>query len=175
MIFIINIIKPIQKENFMHVQSTLHWETLGSGPSHYHQGYDLIGKKVENLTEAERTEVEFRCRPDHCSESGFLGTDEVLKTCYENDQKVLISAGVTHEQIAERLNKIFAIYGEQIQNQTKDKGSVKSDFGDYEVSHSYFMGSQYCPFSTFADDIYCSHGRVDFSLKKKGDDTTSTQ
>ena len=44
----------------MNVQNIYLWEFLGSGPTYYHPGFDLIGKKVEELTADEHKEVEFR-------------------------------------------------------------------------------------------------------------------
>ena len=59
----------------------------------------------ENLTIAQ---VEKRMRPGQYSRGGFLGWSESLETILIQDEQTLDNLGITHEQIADTLEKIFS-------------------------------------------------------------------
>jgi hypothetical protein len=48
------------------------------------------------------------------SESGFLGSNETLQEVVERDTQFLRSVGVTHEQLAEKLEELFQAIGDEI-------------------------------------------------------------
>jgi fido (protein-threonine AMPylation protein) len=149
----------------------LHMETQGSGPIYFHPGFNLYFKKVEELSRTELREAEFRCYPGHCSDTGFLEHNQHLKKCYEKDNQVLASAGISHREVAERLSQIFKKYNNEIKNLYKGNVTIKLDFGEYEVSHSIEPGSQFCPFSRFEYHIMCAANSVDYYVRKKGEQT----
>jgi hypothetical protein len=58
---------------------------------------------IDTLTDAQIFEIEERLRPMRSSYSGFLGPNESLKTVVREDAKTLQRLGITHEQIANKL------------------------------------------------------------------------
>ena len=52
------------------------------------------------------SELELRMRPGSCSELGFLGEGESLEAVIEQDRRSLSNMGITHEQIADELERL---------------------------------------------------------------------
>jgi len=77
---------------------------------------------VDTLNEAELARLEARLRPGESSEVGFLGANESLKEVVYHDAETLRRLGVTHEQVANRLESIVSDkngnHGFRVQEQT---------------------------------------------------------
>ena len=59
---------------------------------------------IDTLTEAEISKIEARLRPGQSSHAGFLGWNESLKASIYEDAETLRRLGITHKQIADKLD-----------------------------------------------------------------------
>ena len=59
---------------------------------------------IDTLTEAEIAKIEARLRPHQSSDAGFLGWNENLKASIYEDAETLQRLGITHKQIADKLD-----------------------------------------------------------------------
>ena len=86
---------------------------------------------IDTLTDAEIARVEARLRPRMSSFSGFLGQNESLKVVIHGDAETLKNLGITHEQIADKLEYL-------VQNPQGD--------GKFKVNSLSTRGMQEDPF-----------------------------
>ncbi len=95
---------------------------------------------IDTLSPAEIRKIEDRLRPGQTSQSGFLGYGESLREVIYKDAETLSRLGVTHDQIADKLESL-------IQNPRGDpslkvdimayRGMQDNPFQDGQISSPY--------------------------------------
>jgi hypothetical protein len=103
---------------------------------------------IDTLTEKEIVELEKRLRPGASSMHGFLGDDERLKDIIYSDAETLEGLGITHTQIADRLEQA-------ITHQLDSEGYIIKSIG--------YRGWQDDPFNKGATRIE-SYSSQDFTV-----------
>lgn len=111
--------------------------------------------------------------PGQWAGSGFLGPNETLQEVVARDAQFLRSVGVTHEQLAKKLEELLQAVG----NEIVETGGSSVRRGHLEASFTgAYRGAQTCPFSEKATQFgivagNCSHntasqeyGSVDFKV-----------
>jgi len=120
---------------------------------------------AEDLEPLNIDRIEARMRPGAFSESGFLDASERLAEVVERDAAVLARLGVSHEEIADRLERLVCRRLQmendrstrEIMEHSRTHGWVRG----YEVAQGIiavtplrYMGHQNCPFES-QDGILC--------------------
>lgn len=72
---------------------------------------------IDTLTENQINKIEFRLRPGESSDAGFLGPNESLKQVIYEDDATLKRLGVTHKQVADKLESL--VKNQQVNNEYK--------------------------------------------------------
>ena len=114
-------------------------------------------------------------RPGRMSRSGFLHESESLRDVIERDSATLLRAGITHEQIADRLECIvgramrivelaYRSRGENDPPQPEDLWQKGVQAGPFSLKRDSWEGSQDCPFVTAEGDAceYSTYAYCDF-------------
>jgi len=132
----------------------------------------------EELDEWTLSKVEDRCRPGSWSAGGFLSHKDKLLEVVERDSETLARLGITHDQVADRLESICGqawriesvLYSrgehpEHHKNLTRPWIYVERKFG---VRDTAWMGLQTCPFKTRTEECgNTSRASVDVHLKNR--------
>ncbi len=100
---------------------------------------------IDTLTEAEIERIEALMRPGRLSDDGFLGLDESLRDVIREDTETLKILGVTHEQVADRLEKLVLSVSKGIISAEELVRRMRPSSGFYTVELAT-LGHQDCPF-----------------------------
>jgi len=116
-------------------------------------------------------DLERRMRPRAYSDAGFLGRSESLLARLRADDAWLRQQGITHAQIADRLETVLRVaqrrYMLAVIQQDRRVGPEIPEFvivyGRIEVAITVFNGSQECPFELKG----CMRGSCDFDVRRR--------
>ena len=95
-------------------------------------------------------ELERRMRPGVLSQDGFLGEEENLKDVLRKDARKLQKLGITHSQLADRLEALITAAIEIPGRTTR--------VGEFLVQLKSYEGFQICPWSTDIHHTQCRAG-----------------
>jgi hypothetical protein len=110
---------------------------------------------LKDLNPGQIAKIEARMRPRQFSVKGFLGQTEGLREVVERDDATLKKHGITHEQIADRL--------ESLVEQAKQNEGDDLIEGKYKVKSLHYRGVQTCPFYDIGD---CGSDNRDIFITK---------
>lgn len=112
-----------------------------------------VGIFVEDLSADDLHAIEKRMQPGGVSYSGFLAEDEKLGDVIAKDNATLKDLGVTHKQVADRIESIF---GRALRRRAlefryrnyKKKPELETALidGKFKVDIQGYLGIQVCPF-----------------------------
>lgn len=108
-------------------------------------------------------DLEGRMRPGELSQGGFLGKSERLLEVMARDDRALLELGVTHEELAARLDGFLRT--------TMSNSSLSAHVGMYELKVEIFTGFQMCPWSPDVHSGQCTtgggvdYGSVDWKIR----------
>ena len=109
--------------------------------------YMTINLYIDTLTEVEIAKIEARLRPNQSSKIGFLGPSESLKEVIYQDAETLRRLGLTHEEIADKLEYL-------VSNPQKSHG--------FKVDSRRYRGSQQDPFQEGRSSV--PHSNKDITI-----------
>jgi hypothetical protein len=103
--------------------------------------------------------VQILLRPGFCSQVGFLGRGEQLNEVIATDDATLRQLGVTHEQVADELERLVLDAQHQLAAELvevlagrRERPSGRYPVGDYDVAvHLTALGMQHCPWAVVGD------------------------
>ncbi len=114
-----------------------------------------IPQKIHDMSPAHIEEMERRMRPGQMSVAGFLGEREKLKDIVNADISFLKELGITHQQIAHKLEALVGkagtawirMYFEKgnTANLKSEKDGLRLENGRFLVKRVYYPGCQECP------------------------------
>jgi hypothetical protein len=96
-------------------------------------------------------ELDARLRTGGFSQRGFLGPGERLDDVIARDSARLVRLGVTHEDVADRLESVIAVGERQRERWVRAAA-------DLRVHVIVYRGYQLCPWTTEPDDGQCTSG-----------------
>jgi hypothetical protein len=108
-------------------------------------------------------ELEMRMRPGSLSQGGFLGKNEKLQEVMNRDDKTLKELGLTHEEMAARLDALL-----QAAISSPRRSAV---VGNFSSNIKLFTGFQMCPWSPDIHHSQCTagggvdYGSIDWHIK----------
>lgn len=137
---------------------------------------------IDDLSVNQIIEIERRCKPGFTSNFGFLSAEQDLRSVIEADSKTLQRLGITHEQIADKLESLIlqAKREDDIFDRTANHYSDhnKAFERGYNVNSNrfvvacfYSMGSQECPFFIQKNEreiLTCGRGSTDYKVTNTG-------
>lgn len=135
---------------------------------------EFLLSTVDEFSTEQIEQIENRMQIGALSETGFLNTGERLKDVIKKDEQTLQKLGITHKQIADRLESIIgkAERLEQLAERGElEVGQILVVENLYKVSTLQFMGSQECPFIDLNETNCPYKTSRDYFIKKIGDGT----
>lgn len=130
------------------------------------------------LSPEEIVEIEKRMRPGVASRAGFLGASESLLERLRTDDEWLRLRGITHEQIADRLETMIGLFLRAkalaprgtVERMYEDAPRTFTIYGRLQMMGVPFAGFQECPFDPGGSTSRrsCGRGSSDFAIARLG-------
>lgn len=131
---------------------------------------DSTHKLIDNLLSMPKEKfIESSMRPGQLSMGGFLGVDESLTEILKMDDETVKRLGLTHEQIASRI-EYFLKLAEEIEFFDPKELIIKQREGrlvdgKYLVGRNTWRGGQSCPWED--TKLFMPYGHIDCFVKNK--------
>jgi hypothetical protein len=94
--------------------------------------------------------LEDRMRPGQLSQGGFLGKSEKLLEVMARDDRALLELGVTHEELAARLDGLLRT--------AMPASPLSAHVENFEIKTEMFTGFQICPWAPDIHSGQCTAG-----------------
>ena len=151
-------------------------------PKHMYGSAQLY---IDDLSRDQVAALEERMRPGEFSGVGFLGTHESLREVIERDSATLRERGVTHDQIADRLEYFIGRYErlhelarrEDISHGRYRNTAIDTLPGGVKLELRGYFGSQGCPWALIQEPtdktVTCGETSFDWTLRNAQGDELS--
>jgi hypothetical protein len=125
-------------------------------------------RTIDDLSDEEIHRLEERMRPLNYSQVGFLGASESLREIIERDSALLRERGITHDQIADRLDTLIGSYN-RINELARRDANQRGGFLERAVTEvpggnlhmSMYFGWQPCPWALEDSESEATCGLTD--------------
>lgn len=127
---------------FKHLSQTRAEQASSKGLEKHSDVIEAEDFELKKYSTQQIEELEAKMLPGKLSDSGFLAPGESLAKVISDDNETLKRLGITHQQIADRLQGIIGKA-----NNPENRGSMEVDInGEFTVRLVAFAGYQECPF-----------------------------